>query len=133
MDGVVSNKILNVTSLIRKLKSLSVLSKTWSLILNERLFTNLSESYLCTTGILTLPCPLLLSLFRVLLTLHLTMNRKGKGVFTLCHSTGMELLHHVQLSYRTEGRYHIRASPSVNPHLVVTQRWNMLQKNELCI
>jgi hypothetical protein len=94
MDGVVSNKILNVTSLIRKLKSLSVLSKTWSLILNERLFTNLSESYLCTTGILTLPCPLL-SLFHVLLTLHLTMNRKGKGVFTLCHSTGTELLHHV--------------------------------------
>jgi hypothetical protein len=73
---VVNSKILNVMSLLTKLKSLSVLSKSWPLALNEHLFTTLSESCLCMMCFLMLLCPLLLSVFLVLLTLHLAMTHK---------------------------------------------------------
>jgi hypothetical protein len=43
-----------------------------------------------------LSCPLLLSLFLVLLMIYLTTHGKVTGVLSLLHSTGMELLlHHV--------------------------------------
>jgi hypothetical protein len=118
---------------LTKLKSLSVLSKTWPVALNECLFTTPSKSFLYTTCFLTLLCPLLLSLFFILLTTHLMTNGKVNGVLTLRHSLDTELLHHVKLGHRTEIRYRLYTSLSVNPHLGVTQRWNMLQNNQLCI
>jgi hypothetical protein len=66
MDEVVNNKILNVMSLLTKLKCLPVLSKTWQLVFNERFFTTLNESCLCMMCFLMLLCPLLFSLFLVM-------------------------------------------------------------------
>jgi hypothetical protein len=80
---------------LRKLNSLLILSKTWPLALNEHFFATLSISFLRMTCFLTLSCSLL-SLFFVLLTIHLTPHGKVSGVLTLLYSIVTELLlHHV--------------------------------------
>jgi hypothetical protein len=61
---------------LMNLSSLSVLSKAWPLALNEHLFATSNKSLLCATCFLTLLCSLLLSLFIILLMIHLAINDK---------------------------------------------------------